>query len=168
MEEAEQVSASAYSRIYTILIQPGNINSKAGAQVNAADLETPTIKSNMYTTGRGGSGNMAKSNAADPAESRKAQDVDTPAHHNKDMQGTYHWGRGGEGNMTTLGKSGAQQAREKSQDRQARKKMERTLSSESAQNGQKRTGSFSGVLNKGKEMLGLKGKQDPKNESAIE
>jgi hypothetical protein len=37
------------------------------------DLETPTLKSEVYTTGRGGSGNMAKN--VDPAEARRAQDV---------------------------------------------------------------------------------------------
>ena len=39
----------------------------------AIDLETPTLKTDIYTTGRGGSGNMARNN--DPAEARRAQDV---------------------------------------------------------------------------------------------
>jgi hypothetical protein len=39
----------------------------------AEDLETPRIKSDMYTTGRGGSGNMAK--FTDAKEARRAQDV---------------------------------------------------------------------------------------------
>jgi hypothetical protein len=37
------------------------------------NLDTPTIKSDFYTTGRGGSGNMAKN--TDPGEARRAQDV---------------------------------------------------------------------------------------------
>ena len=37
------------------------------------DLETPTLKSAVYTTGRGGSGNMARNE--DPEEARRAQDV---------------------------------------------------------------------------------------------
>jgi len=42
-------------------------------EVDPVDLETPTIKSDVYTTGRGGSGNMAKN--TDPYEARRAQDV---------------------------------------------------------------------------------------------
>ncbi len=37
------------------------------------DLDTPTLKGNYYTTGRGGSGNMAKN--TDPEEARRSQDV---------------------------------------------------------------------------------------------
>lgn len=36
-------------------------------------LETPTLKGEVYTTGRGGSGNMAKN--IDPEAARRAQDV---------------------------------------------------------------------------------------------
>jgi hypothetical protein len=32
----------------------GNINSKPSQPVSANDLQTPTLKSNTYTTGRGG------------------------------------------------------------------------------------------------------------------
>ncbi|EEH06425.1 predicted protein [Histoplasma capsulatum G186AR] len=39
-----------------------------------ADLVTPTIKSDMYTTGRGGSGNIVAND--DPAVARMAQDVE--------------------------------------------------------------------------------------------
>jgi hypothetical protein len=42
-------------------------------EVEPKDLQTPTIKSEVYTTGRGGSGNMAK--FTDPDEARRAQDV---------------------------------------------------------------------------------------------
>jgi hypothetical protein len=152
----------------------GNFNSKPGSSVDVQELQTPTIKTSTYTTGRGGSGNMAKYNPDDPTEARLAQDVEAPAHHNKEMQGTYHWGRGGEGNMTTLGKSGAEQARERSKDR---KKTDRTLSHSSGNdngNGsphpeKKRSGSF---LGRAKELLGLDkdkhGGHDPNNESAIE
>ncbi|KAI5358728.1 hypothetical protein Slin15195_G111750 [Septoria linicola] len=160
----------------------GNISSRPAAKMQASDLETPTIKSTTYTTGRGGSGNMAKSNPTAPEETRAAQDVDTPAHHTKELEGTYHWGRGGQGNMTTLGKSGAEQARQKSLER---KRAERLSKGEAEaqrpnlnNNGNTpRSGSFSGIVNKGKEMLGLnkdkKGtsglQQDSKaSESAIE
>lgn len=85
----------------------GNINTKPSSTITTSDLATPTIKGATYTTGRGGSGNMASANPSNPSEMRAAQDVDTPLHHSKEMQGTYHWGRGGEGNMTTIGKNGA-------------------------------------------------------------
>ena len=38
------------------------------------DLQTPVLKTNVITTGRGGSGNMAKN--TDPAETRARQDVE--------------------------------------------------------------------------------------------
>ena len=96
---------------------------------------------------------MASNSSAE--ESRKAQDVDTPAHHQNDPKGTFHWGRGGEGNMMTVGSNGD-------------KKKERTPSR--GQEGKtQRTGSFKGAVDKGKEMLGLKnGKTDKSSESAIE
>ncbi len=43
-------------------------------KVTAADLVTPTLKSTVFTTGRGGSGNMTKND--DPYETRIRQDVD--------------------------------------------------------------------------------------------
>ncbi|KAK4615814.1 hypothetical protein CLAFUW4_10298 [Fulvia fulva] len=139
----------------------GNINTKPPAPVNADDLKTPTIKSVTYTTGRGGSGNMAKNDPANPDESRAAQDVNTPDHHAKDMNGTYHWGRGGQGNMTTIGTSGADQARAKSQER--RKARALSGSSGRPENLRARTGSFKGVVDKGKELLGLKKNGSTKN-----
>jgi hypothetical protein len=38
----------------------GNIGSQKNPAVDAASLVTPTIKSSTYTTGRGGTGNMAQ------------------------------------------------------------------------------------------------------------
>ncbi|KAF2212735.1 hypothetical protein CERZMDRAFT_84370 [Cercospora zeae-maydis SCOH1-5] len=165
----------------------GNLNARPSPKLQSSDLETPTIKTTTYTTGRGGSGNMAKNNPASPEESRLAQDVDTPAHHNKEMQGTYHWGRGGEGNMTTLGKSGAQQAREKGRDKrmsrgeEGAEKMNSNGGAAAATAGRpagSRSGSFTGMVNKGKELLGLtkeknthgngKSHLSKENESAIE
>jgi len=48
-----------------------------------------------------------------PAAARAAQDVEAPAHHEKEARGTYHWGRGGEGNMMTLS-AGEQKKKERS------------------------------------------------------
>ena len=81
---------------------------------------------------------------SDAKEARKAQDVETPVHHDKEKKGTYHWGRGGEGNMMTVGKDSTSEKKE-------------------------RSGSFKDKLDKGKEMLGLKGKTGDKggNGSAI-
>lgn len=42
--------------------------------IKPQDLETPTLKESVVTTGRGGSGNMAKN--MDPAETRALQDVE--------------------------------------------------------------------------------------------
>jgi hypothetical protein len=87
---------------------------------------------------------------SNPEEARKAQDVEAPVHHEKEKKGTYHWGRGGEGNMMTVGK-----------DSKAEKK-ERSGSEK-----KERSGSFKDKLEKGKEMLGLKGKEQKGSGSAI-
>jgi hypothetical protein len=53
-------------------INEGNMGT-APADFDPPNLETPTLKSEVYTTGRGGSGNMAKNVDAEIA--RRAQDV---------------------------------------------------------------------------------------------
>lgn len=57
-----------------------------------------------------GQGNIVSND--NPENARLAQDVDAPSHHAKPepTTGTYHWGRGGEGNMVTLG-TGEQKAK---------------------------------------------------------
>lgn len=45
----------------------------SSADFDPVTLETPTLKTPVYTTGRGGSGNMAKND--DPEAARRAQDV---------------------------------------------------------------------------------------------
>lgn len=151
----------------------GNINSKPGAATNPDDLKTPNLKGQHYTTGRGGSGKphtlphkgLRYSKASvltsdfkgnivsndNPAVARLAQDVETPLHHEKEPTGTYHWGRGGEGNMMTLGSNKAPKERTSSKGEKDR-----------------RRGSFQqGVIEKGKEMFGIRqGKKD--EGSAIE
>lgn len=104
-------------------------------------------------TGGTGTGNIVPNENA--AAARAAQDVDTPAHHSKELKGTHHWGRGGEGNMVTLGGSNGN-------------KKERTASKGEA--GQRRP-SFSGVMERGKSMLGMGKKEGAKNggsSSAVE
>ncbi|KAK2798840.1 hypothetical protein FQN50_008701 [Emmonsiellopsis sp. PD_5] len=62
------------------------------------DLSTPTIKSDIYTTGRGGSGNMVTND--DPQIARRAQDVDVPPALVRDVQ------MGGEGRRMFVGRGG--------------------------------------------------------------
>lgn len=91
---------------------------------------------------------MAANNKDDPSIARAAQDVTTPVAHNKEAHGTFHWGRGGEGNMVTVGEG----------DRKRSSKTE------------ERRPSFAGVIEKGKELLGLHKKKEPASkasESAI-
>lgn len=58
-------------------------------------LETPTLKGEVYTTGRGGSGNMAKNN--DPEAARRAQDVVGAPR--RESTNSTHVGRGGAANV---------------------------------------------------------------------
>lgn len=90
-----------------------------------------------------GTGNIVSND--NPDNARKAQDLDTPEHHSKEQHGTYHWGRGGEGNKMTIGDGD--------------KKPERTG---------ERKGSFKGAIGKAKEAVGL-GKKEKKagDDSAI-
>ncbi|KAH9902025.1 hypothetical protein F4778DRAFT_781272 [Xylariomycetidae sp. FL2044] len=76
----------------------GNIADAAKSpKIQAADLETPTLKTSVVTTGRGGVGNMAPN--TDPAQTRARQDVGpidrTPSF------GPTHVGRGGAANVVT-------------------------------------------------------------------
>lgn len=77
---------------------PGNIGKEdPTAQITPNDLVTPTLKSEHYTTGRGGSGNMAKNDPSRPEVARAAQDVEAPAH--REPEGRHHYGRGGAANI---------------------------------------------------------------------
>ena len=84
---------------------------------------------------------------ADPSVARAAQDVEAPTHYEKETKGTYHWGRGGEGNMMTVGNK---ETRNKSGERKASK----------GANGERRP-SFQGMFERGKGFLGIgKGKSE--------
>jgi len=72
----------------------GNIGS-APSDLEPPTLETPTLKGEVYTTGRGGSGNMAKN--LDPEETRRAQDVVATARRPSNSE--VHVGRGGAANI---------------------------------------------------------------------
>lgn len=74
----------------------GNIVDKAKSPaIEPKDLETPTLKTSVVTTGRGGTGNMAKNK--DPAETRALQDVEPVSR--RESTGATHIGRGGDGNV---------------------------------------------------------------------
>lgn len=71
----------------------GNVTSKderAAGTTTAPTMTTPTLKSKMYTTGRGGQGNMARNDYGE--EARTAQDVDVPGI--TLPEGSHHTGRG--------------------------------------------------------------------------
>ncbi|KAF2645693.1 hypothetical protein P280DRAFT_476193 [Massarina eburnea CBS 473.64] len=76
----------------------GNITKEHGSpQPTAADLVTPVLKSEHYTTGRGGTGNMARNNPNFPEIARASQDVEAPLH--REPEGPHHYGRGGAANV---------------------------------------------------------------------
>ena len=101
----------------------GNIvDSSKAQQLQPQDLQTPTLKTSMVTTGRGGTGNFASGLDAD--EKRRRQDVvpyafppsPSPNAHppprkqktnppfsvvRRDSHGATHVGRGGTGNVAT-------------------------------------------------------------------
>ncbi|KAK4043017.1 hypothetical protein C8A01DRAFT_32962 [Parachaetomium inaequale] len=74
----------------------GNIvDSSKTPQLQPEDLQTPTLKTSMVTTGRGGTGNFAVGLDAD--EKRRRQDVVPVVR--RDSHGATHIGRGGTGNV---------------------------------------------------------------------
>ncbi|KAK3905844.1 hypothetical protein C8A05DRAFT_41268 [Staphylotrichum tortipilum] len=74
----------------------GNIVDSSKTQpIQPEDLQTPTLKTSMVTTGRGGTGNFAV--GLDAEEKRRRQDVVPVVR--RDSQGATHVGRGGTGNV---------------------------------------------------------------------
>jgi hypothetical protein len=78
-----------------LLTRIGNIGKEPPA--SGDDLTTPTIKSDTYTTGRGGSGNMAKNDPNHPELARASQDVEPVP--KTERSGSFHIGRGGAANV---------------------------------------------------------------------
>ncbi|KAG9245981.1 hypothetical protein BJ878DRAFT_321021 [Calycina marina] len=72
----------------------GNIGSST-TDLEPPSLDTPHLKGDIYTTGRGGTGNMAKNN--DPDAARRAQDV--IAAPRRPSNNDVHVGRGGAANV---------------------------------------------------------------------
>ncbi|KAI9931436.1 hypothetical protein AWENTII_001947 [Aspergillus wentii] len=73
----------------------GNIYSKEAPSM-PKDLVTPTIKQDIFTTGRGGSGNMMHNDPERPEIARESQDVGAPPL--RAEQAPHHIGRGGAAN----------------------------------------------------------------------
>ncbi|KAI9369306.1 hypothetical protein BJX61DRAFT_536527 [Aspergillus egyptiacus] len=75
----------------------GNIYASHGHTPTPQDLVTPTIKQEVYTTGRGGSGNMMHNDPNHPELARESQDVVAPPMRTPDLA-PHHTGRGGAAN----------------------------------------------------------------------
>lgn len=89
--------ASALFPASTNVIQ-GNIGKEDPTAVpTPKDLVTPTLKAANYTTGRGGSGNMAKNDPTRPEIARASQDVEAPVP--REAEGPTRFGRGGAANI---------------------------------------------------------------------
>jgi hypothetical protein len=73
-------------------IAAGNIGCAGPKGSDVTSLETPIIKGDVYTTGRGGSGNMVKNDPFRPEIAREAQDV--VASPRRDSGEAYSTGRG--------------------------------------------------------------------------
>ncbi|OOQ91571.1 hypothetical protein PEBR_08635 [Penicillium brasilianum] len=69
---------------------------KSTTPTTPKDLATPTIKQEIYTTGRGGSGNMVQNDPERPEIARESQDVESPPL--RAEQYPHHTGRGGAAN----------------------------------------------------------------------
>jgi len=79
--------------------------------VPSADaLQTPPLKAKNYSTGRGGSGNIAKNDPEKPEIARKRQDVDVPPVMIQEDQ--HHTGRGGAANTYKPSEEDVEAARE--------------------------------------------------------
>lgn len=95
----------------------GNIAPRSPA-LDPADLKTPTIKSDLYTTGRGGTGNMALNLHSHPELARAAQDVETyPSLGLLEPETSVHYGRGGAANVARLSSEAKAGARERNERR---------------------------------------------------
>ncbi|KAE8151615.1 hypothetical protein BDV25DRAFT_89297 [Aspergillus avenaceus] len=73
----------------------GNIYTSE-SRTTPKDLVTPTIKQDIYSTGRGGTGNMAYNDPEHPEIARERQDVEAPPLRVEDAP--HHTGRGGAAN----------------------------------------------------------------------
>lgn len=83
------------------------------------NLKIPVLKSPVYTTGRGGNGNMAQNDPNYPEKARLAQDVEEAP--KTFGNGDFHAGRGGAGNVMNPEEIEAALAREEEEKRRLTK-----------------------------------------------
>ncbi|KAI1845237.1 hypothetical protein JX266_008547 [Neoarthrinium moseri] len=87
----------------------GNIGDVSKSpRIEPKDLQTPTLKTPVVTTGRGGSGNMTPNR--DPAETRALQDVGPVTR--RPSEGATHVGRGGAANVAKLSAAEIEKAKQ--------------------------------------------------------
>jgi Protein of unknown function (DUF3602) len=104
----------------------GNISKPHHGSQGAEDLKTPTIKGSKYTTGRGGTGNMAHNDPSHPEIARASQDVDGPMP--REHEASFHIGRGGAANVVTPSEGKTNAA--KSNNKRRSLEIEKTLEEE--------------------------------------
>ncbi|CCX13514.1 Similar to hypothetical protein LEMA_P064290.1 [Leptosphaeria maculans JN3]; acc. no. CBX90303 [Pyronema omphalodes CBS 100304] len=75
----------------------GNIRPDHDRKETEEEIKIPTLKAPVYTTGRGGTGNMATNDPKNPQNARKAQDVESDPP--RVIKNVVHGGRGGAGNV---------------------------------------------------------------------
>ncbi|KAF4555308.1 Hypothetical protein D9617_2g052640 [Elsinoe fawcettii] len=92
------MSSNSNQKVFTGRGGAGNVG-PASPSLEPVDLQTPTIKQNHYTTGRGGTGNIVSNDSAENA--RKAQDVEASAAATKKTESDKggFFGRGGAANV---------------------------------------------------------------------
>jgi hypothetical protein len=95
------------------MVTSGNMSKEHRPSGGVTDLITPQLKQDTYTTGRGGTGNMAKNDPNHPELARAAQDVAAPVHREHDS--AVHYGRGGAANITKPTEEEARQAQSTSE-----------------------------------------------------
>ncbi|KAA6411879.1 MAG: hypothetical protein FRX48_04029 [Lasallia pustulata] len=119
-------------------------NFSAAKDIPPPDLVTPTIKGDMYTTGRGGQGNMAKNYSDRPELARERQDVNAMPRRLSEAETFY--GRGGAANTTRPSQEDVLRAREEN----------RRMEQQARQSSRDRA---KGLADKGRDMLkrGLNG-----------
>ncbi|KAB8212505.1 Protein of unknown function DUF3602 [Aspergillus parasiticus SU-1] len=91
----------------------GNIFSSE-SHTTPKDLVTPTIKQDIYTTGRGGSGNMVVNDPQRPEIARESQDVEAPPL--RVEEAPHHTGRGGAANAYIPSSEEEKKAREEEEE----------------------------------------------------
>lgn len=89
----------------------GNYAARSPILAPADDFKTPTIKSDLYTTGRGGTGNMALNLHSHPELARASQDVSAVPVLGREPENSVHYGRGGAANVAHMSKEAKAGAR---------------------------------------------------------